>query len=126
MTTPADVVRSYLASFATGDPETVAAHVTDGFVNDHTAALGTGFVGREEYLRRLPGFLAMLEGLRYDDIEVIAEGERVAATYRLRATSDGHDVDIRGAMVFDVADGLIARRTDFWDSLVYLRQVGQA
>jgi steroid delta-isomerase-like uncharacterized protein len=124
--TPADVVRSYLAAFATADPDAVAAHVTDGFVNDHTAALGSGCEGRDEYRRRLPGFLGMFVGLRYDDVEVIADGDRVAATYRMRATHDGHEVDIRGVMVFDVADGRIARRTDYWDSLVFLRQVGQA
>ncbi|MCU0259673.1 MAG: nuclear transport factor 2 family protein [Ilumatobacteraceae bacterium] len=126
MTAPADVVRSYLASFASGDPDAVAAHVTDGFVNDHTAALGSGCEGRDEYRRRLPGFLGTFDGLRYDDVEVIADGDRVAATYRMRATHEGHPVDIRGVMVFDVVDGLIARRTDYWDSLVFLRQVGQA
>ena len=38
------------------------------------------------------------------------------------ATSDGHPIDVRGAMVLDVHDGLITRRTDYWDSLTFLRQ----
>ena len=32
----------------------------------------------------------------------------------------------RGVMVIDIRDGLIARRTDYWDSLTVLRQTGQA
>ena len=27
-------------------------------------------------------------------------------------------------MVFEIVDGLIRRRTDYWDSLGYLRQIG--
>ncbi len=131
------LARSYLASFATGDPDAVAAHVSDDFVNDHTAALGSGCVGVEEYRRRLPGFLAGFPGLSYgvDDVVVDPDGTRAAATYRLTATSDGHPIDIRGCMVFEMAlagddaaagGDRITRRTDYWDSLVYLRQVGQA
>jgi hypothetical protein len=52
----------------------------------------------------------------------------------MTATSEGHPIGIRGCMVFEIdlaQDGgsggdRIARRTDYWDSLVYLRQVGQA
>lgn len=130
------LIRSYLASFATGDPEAVAAHVAAAFVNDHTAALGSGCVGVEEYRRRLPGFLAGFPGLSYevDAVVVDPDGRRAAATYRMSATSEGHPIDLRGCMVFevdlapsgDVTADRIARRTDYWDSLVYLRQVGQA
>ena len=54
--------RSYLASFAGGDPAAVVAHVTEDFVNEHTAALGSGCVGRDEYAARVPGFLASMPG----------------------------------------------------------------
>jgi ketosteroid isomerase-like protein len=40
--------------------------------------------------------------------------------------SDKHPVDLRGAMLLDVDDGLIVRRTDYWDSLTVLRQTGKA
>jgi steroid delta-isomerase-like uncharacterized protein len=122
----AAVVLSYLSAFATGDPDAVAAHVSDDFVNDHTSALGSGCVGREEYRRRLPGFLGAFGDLRYEPEQVIGEGTTVAVPYRMTATSDGHPVDVRGVMVFDVADGRITRRTDYWDSLTFLRQTGAA
>ena len=123
---PEDTVRSYLASFAGGDPDAITAHVAADFVNDHASALGRGSVGADEYRSRLPGFLASLPGLRYEVESVIAAGDRVAVEYRLIATSHGQPIDVRGVMVIDVNDGEITRRTDYWDSLTYLRQAEPA
>jgi steroid delta-isomerase-like uncharacterized protein len=122
----AEVARSYLAAFATGDPDLVAAHVSDDFVNDHTSALGSGCVGREEYRRRLPGFLGAFADLRYEPEQVIADGGSVAVAYRMTARSDGHPIDLRGVMVIEVVDNRITQRTDYWDSLTFLRQTGAA
>jgi steroid delta-isomerase-like uncharacterized protein len=122
----AEVARSYLAAFATGDPDLVAAHVSDDFVNDHTSALGSGCVGREEYRRRLPGFLGAFAELHYEPERVIADGGWVAVAYRMTATRDGHPVDLRGVMVIEVVDNRITQRTDYWDSLTFLRQTGAA
>ena len=124
--TPAELVRRYLSAFASGDATEVASLVTDDFFNDHTAALGSSCRGRDEYLKRLPGFLSSMEGLRYEVDDVIAEGERVAATYTLHATVNSRPIAVRGMMRFEVRDGLIARRTDYWDSLVFRQQAGLA
>ena len=123
---PADVARAYLESFASGDPEAVAAWVTDDFVNEHTAALGGGCEGKPEYRRRLPGFLSSMPGLHYDVEDVIAEGSRVAAAYTLRTTANDRPIAVRGVMRFEIRDGLVARRIDYWDSLVFQRQAGLA
>lgn len=127
MTGPTELIRSYLAAFATGDPDRVAEHVTAGFVNEHVAALGDGCSGRDEYRRRLPGFLGSFTGLRYEDVDVIGDGvgAPMAATYRMRAVYEGHPIDLRGVMVFEVVGDLISRRSDYWDSLTFLRQTGQ-
>ncbi len=117
--------RSYLASFARGDPEGVAAHVTEDFVNEHTAALGSGCTGRTEYAARVPGFLASMPALRYEVEDVIAEGAHVAAAYTLHAVVGERPVAVRGMMRFEVRDGLIARRVDYWDSLVFQQQAGR-
>ena len=121
---PAELCASYLASFATGDPEKVAAHVTDGFVNEHTAALGGGCVGIDEYRARLPKFLASMPGLRYEQEEIVAEGDRVMAAYTMRAVVNERDIAIRGVMRFHVEGGKIAKRIDYWDSLVFKQQAG--
>ncbi len=118
----AAIVEAYLAALSSGEPDRVAALVTDDFVNEHTAALGAGSVGRNEYRQRLPGFFASFPGLRYDIEQVIAHGTSAAVSYRMTATSDGSPIDIRGVMIVAVRDGLVAQRTDYWDALTYLRQ----
>lgn len=123
LVSPADVCRSYLASFATGDPDAIAAHVTEGFVNEHTSALGSSCEGVEEYRRRLPGFLAAMPELRYEVEDVIADGDRVAVAYTLRTRQHGRDIAVRGMMRFRVVGDRIAHRVDYWDSQVYLAQL---
>ncbi len=124
--TPAEVCAAYLAAFGTGDPDAVTALVTDDFVNEHTAAIGTGCTGKDEYVRRVPGFLASMPGLRYDVEDIVADGDRVFAAYTLRTRVNDRDIAVRGVMRFAVRGELIARRTDYWDSLVFQRQAGLA
>ncbi|HUV18819.1 MAG TPA: nuclear transport factor 2 family protein [Ilumatobacteraceae bacterium] len=142
MNTRGEIVRAYLASFETGDPDAVEACVTTDFVNEHLSELGSSSQGRDEYRRRLPGFLSTFVGARYSIVtlaEIVeSDSDRdasagtstgsgsVVVRYRFEATFDGTPVDIPGVMWFDVRDGLIARRTDLWDSLTFLRQTGQA
>ncbi|MCY3618078.1 MAG: nuclear transport factor 2 family protein [Acidimicrobiaceae bacterium] len=125
-TDPRATAASYLASFATGDPEAVAAHVSDGFSNVHTSALGLPSQGRAEYRSRLADFLTTFAGLAYEAEEIIVEGDRVAAAYVMRARADGKPFEIRGVMRLIVRDGLIERRVDYFDSLSFLQQTGQA
>jgi predicted ester cyclase len=122
----ADICRGYLDAFSTGQPDNVAAFVTDDFINEHTAALGGGCVGIDEYRKRLPGFLASMPGLRYDIEDVVAEGDHVFAAYTLRTTVNDKPIAVRGVMRFFVRDGRIAHRIDYWDSLVFQRQAGMA
>lgn len=117
---------SYLASFASGDPAAVAAHVSEDFSNVHTSALGSPSQGRAAYIERLGEFLTTFSGLAYEAEEILAEGDRVAAAYVMRARVDGAPIEIRGVMRLAVRDGLIERRTDYFDSLTFLRQTGQA
>jgi ketosteroid isomerase-like protein len=122
--TPSERCTTYLAAFATGDPDAVVANVTDDFVNEHTAALGSGCTGRDEYARRVPGFLASMPGLRYEVEDVVADGDRVVAAYTLHTHVNDRDIAVRGVMRFVVRDGLIAHRIDYWDSLVFKQQAG--
>lgn len=138
VTTPGEIVRAFLASFETGDPDAVAASVTMDFVNEHLSELGSGCTGRDEYRRRLPQFLSTFVGARYsivslaEVVETTADSDAgsadvvVVVRYRFHASYEGAAIDIPGAMWFEVRDGLVARRTDLWDSLTFLRQTGQA
>lgn len=124
--TPAQVCTAYLEAFATGDPDAVTAMVTDDFVNEHTAALGSGCVGKDEYARRVPGFLASMPELRYEIEDITANGDRVYAAYTLHTRINDRNIAVRGVMRFRVRGNLVAHRTDYWDSLVFQRQAGLA
>jgi steroid delta-isomerase-like uncharacterized protein len=118
------LVGDYLGALSRHDVEAVVACVSDGFVNEHTSALGTSSVGRDVYRSRLPGFLAQFDHLAYEVVDVIVEGERAAARYRTTATYEDRAIDIAGVMLFEIHAGEIVRRTDVWDSLTFLRQTG--
>ena len=123
---PRAICIGYLDAFSTGDPDAVAAFVTNDFVNEHTAALGSGCTGIAEYRRRLPGFLASMPGLTYEVEDVVADGDRVCAAYTLRTTANDRPIAVRGVMRFVVRGDRIAHRIDYWDSLVFQRQAGLA
>lgn len=123
---PADLVRSYLASFDTCDPDHIASHVADEFRNRHTSALGSGCDGKVAYRERLPDFLASMPGLHYEVEQLITEGDQVAAFYTMTARWQGETpFTVRGIQRLHVLDGQIAERTDYWDSAVFLAQVDQ-
>ena len=120
---PADVVRSYLAAFAEGDPEVIAAHVSEDFVNVQIAALGGGCESRATYRERLSEFLSAMVGLSYEPERVVHEDGVVMVTYRMRASWQGvMPIDIRGVQALVVSDGLITERTDYWDTATFLLQ----
>lgn len=126
MRTPTETALAYLTALSSGNPGQVVALVTDDFVNDHASALGAGFMGKDLYRERLPAFMASMPGLHYAVERTIAEGHWVSVTYTMTATPDGRPIEIRGAMVIETREGLVARRTDYWDALTYLHQTGQA
>ncbi len=141
MTSGADhaaVAHAYLAALGGADPAAVAALVSDDFVNEHIAELGSGCVGRSEYARRLPGFFEMFPNRRYT-IEETAVGAsldssvrrehgpaavEVIVRYRFGADVGDVRIDIPGVMWITVRDGTIVRRLDSWDSLTFHRQTG--
>ena len=133
MSTPIEVVTGYLRSFSGSDPDDIASFVSDGFHNEHLSELGSGCLGRAEYRRRLPHFLASFQDRTYtveDLVEHVREsGTDVVVRYRFLARyADGPepvDIDIPGVMWFSVHDDLISRRMDVWDSLTFMRQTGQ-
>ncbi len=132
------IAKDYLDSFALANPEGTAAFVARDFVNEHTAGLGTGCVGRDVYQQRLGNFLTDMAGLTYEVEHLVAQFSQhdpetvdpdtveVAAFYTMRASWQAKaPFAIRGVQRLTVRDGLIAHRTDYWDSAVFLCQVDE-
>ncbi len=131
--TPEEVVRAYISALNAGDMDAIAGHVSDDFVNEHTAALGESVVGRDVYRRHLQRFLCAFKDLNYQLEEVIVDGDKVAVAYMMSAIWLGTDAgarqhkafSIRGMFRFKVSQGLITHRVDYWDSAEFERQVCQ-
>ena len=120
-------MRSYLASFSNRDVDAIAAHVTNDFINEHTAGLGSGCVGRDAYLERLPTFLADMVNLDYRVESLVVDGDRVAAFYTMTASWQGTSpITIRGVQHIVMRGAQIQHRTDYWDSAVFLSQADPA
>ncbi len=100
--------------------------MSDDFSNQHTSALGSPSQGKAAYLERLAEFLTTFSGLTYEVSDILVDGDRAAAAYVMRARVDGTPIEIQGVMRLTVRGGLIERRLDYFDSLTFLRQTGQA
>lgn len=125
------VVEGYIAALNSGDPDLIAALVAEDFVNEHTSSLGHSLAGRGSYRRRLTSFLAEFKELHYELEDLIVEGSRAAAPYLMTfrwagGRGEAVPVRIRGMFRFEVADGLVTRRVDYWDSAEFERQVRPA
>ena len=119
-----EIALSYLNAFSTGDPEEVARHVTEDFENIQVGRLGTSCVGADNYRERLSGFLSAFKKLNYEIGEVIAEGDKVAATYTMTFIDENRPIEIEGVMIMTIKDGRIVVRKDYWDGLSYQEQSG--
>jgi ketosteroid isomerase-like protein len=130
MTSAVEVALAYLDALHHDDPDRVVGHVAEDFVNEHQSEIGDGCTGREQYRQRLSGFMTSFPGRRYTIVDAVGgtgrAGVQIAVVrYRFGAEVDGHRIDIPGIMWFEVANGLITRRVDTWDSLTFLRQTQQ-
>ena len=117
LTPTRETVEAYLDALNAHDADRVASWVAPDFVNEHTAKGAVSRHGRAEYRAALDGFLADFVDLHYAVEHLIVEGPNCAVPYRMTARMQGRPLDIRGVFVFVVnEDGLIAERTDYWDS----------
>jgi steroid delta-isomerase-like uncharacterized protein len=116
-----------LAALNAHDPDRIAGCVAEDFVNEHTSARGHSLRGRAAYRSALDRFLADFADLRYDVVQLLVDGDRAAAEYRMSfrmVSAGGRAVSIRGVFLFRVDDaGRIAHRVDFWDSAEVDRQL---
>ncbi|MFJ5304257.1 nuclear transport factor 2 family protein [Streptomyces sp. NPDC088350] len=119
-------VEAYLAALNAHDADAVADCVAEDFVNEHTSSLGQSRTGRAEYRAALTGFLADFGDLHYLPERFLVDGGSAAVpyvmTFRMRSAGD-RPVRVRGVFVFTVVDGLVTRRTDYWDSGEVRRQL---
>jgi limonene-1,2-epoxide hydrolase len=102
-----DVVQRYLAGLGAGDFGAVASSLAPDV--ERIGPYRDVFLGREEYVAFLETTIASLSGYSLVVVDLIADGNRVAA--ELNETVDDGEARLHTdeMVVFDVRDGLIAR-----------------
>ena len=122
--TSREIALNYLNAFSSGNPDAVAACVSENFENNQIGLLGTGCKGRDVYRRRLAGYLGTFRNIQYTAEDIIHDNDRVSIAYRMNAEDNDRPIEINGVMLITISDGLISVRSDYWDGLSYLKQVG--
>lgn len=126
LSSPRHVVEQYLAALNAHDPDAIVSCVAEDFVNEHTSTMAHSRRGRAIYREALEGFLSDFEKLHYEVEQILVDGSAVAVRYRMSfemRSAGGRPVSVRGVFVFEVEDGLVVRRVDYWDSGEVQRQL---
>jgi steroid delta-isomerase-like uncharacterized protein len=121
------------AAMATHDPDRILALYAADAVWEEVP-LNLVARGTEEIRAHLEGLFAATADIAYDVASGFATADRMAAEWTVSGTvtgdfpglppGQGQRFSVRGASVFEVAGGKIARYTEYWDAYLFLVQLG--
>jgi steroid delta-isomerase-like uncharacterized protein len=121
------------AAMATHDPDRILALYAADAVWEEVA-LNLVARGHEEIRAHLERLFVATPDIAFDLAGGFAAGDRVAAEWTVTGTSTGdfpglppatgQRFSFRGASIFELADGQIARYTEYWDAYAFLVQLG--
>jgi len=117
-----EVIRSTYAAFNKGDMDAIMSHIADDAKWNNQGAPNVPYAGSYEGKTEIPKFFqAIAEATSGGQVvaeEFIAQGDRVVAVGRYRATvrATGAPIDSPIAHVFTVRDGKIASWDGFSDT----------
>ena len=128
---------SPLAEWATavnsGDIDQVLALYTDDALWEEVA-IGLAAHGQDEIRAHLDRLYTAVPDITFDVSSGFVAGDRAVVEWTVSGTysSDfpglppaaGQHFSIRGASVFELADGKIRRYTEYWDAYLFLVQLG--
>ena len=107
---------AYIDALNAHSVEQVSACVAEDFFNEHTAAMGVSVRGRVAYETALDRFFTEFPDVAYEIEDILVDGHRAAVPYVFHATVGGTPVRIRGIFRFEIDNGIISHRVDYWDS----------
>ena len=118
----ADVARTALEHVcARADMTLAPSCYADGFV-DHFAR--SRYEGLEGVRRSTELYRALFSDLRFDVVEQVTEGDRVASRWELSGTNRGRKVRTWGITLSHLREGRIVEDWTGFDSLELVRQLG--
>src|SRR2546423_3258064 len=106
---------------ARGDMDAAERYYSPKF-HDHVNRLE--FHGLEGVRESVAIYRALFPDLRIDVVDQVAEGDRVAARWRMRGTYRGREVELGGITISRLEEGRIVEDWGFTDSLELLRGLG--
>jgi steroid delta-isomerase-like uncharacterized protein len=126
------LIVEWAAGWASRDVERVASVFSEDCVYEDVP-LGVVNRGRDELRAFGAAFLAAVPDFDVKLRSHVAAGAWAAAEWQMTGTHVGDLPDmpatgrrfaVRGASVFEIADGKLRRCSDYWDSGSWLRQLG--
>ena len=126
MTTPDDLVRTFIAALSRRDIDTAATMVSDGFEYDNVPV---GKANGAEGLRAtLSGFFGMLEDVDWEILRQTSSGDLTRGTVlnerddRVRIAGEWRSLPVAG--VFEIVDGRITLWRDYFDRATLMELMG--
>ncbi len=119
------VVRHYLQILSGGALDELDQVIGPDFV-DRTPGTAAGIQGPEAIRASQRRARELFQDIRYSVADVLAEGDRVAARYTVRATQKGggKSVEVLGVTLFRLAGGKIRETWIVNDQIELFRQLG--
>lgn len=119
----ADVVSDLYKTYANRDIEGALAHCADDvvfrWIADERQSRYAGVTrGKQEFIARLVALDNDFEYRRFIPLEIIADGDKVAAQVEIHLTrrTTGQEVVIRTANFWTVRDGKIVEAVEYYDT----------
>ena len=126
------MLREYYASWATGDPDKVAAFFKDTSVFEDLA-FEAKFEGREGVRSFAKLTYSGAPDFKVEPTRILVDGTSAAATWVMRGThsgdlpglpATGKAFQVRASSVIRIEDGKILEILDFWNPIAFQREVG--
>ncbi len=123
MTDHVDLAMRYHAAWAAHDPDAIIALHTEDTVF-HTHGMGEPAVGAVATREAIAGLFALAPDLAFASKTVYFGEASVVTEYVVSGTSNGAAFAVDGVDVFQVRDGLIARKDTYMDTAGLQQQLG--
>jgi limonene-1,2-epoxide hydrolase len=121
VTSPADLVREFIAAWPEGDAKKLASYFSEDAVY-HNIPLDP-IVGRDNIEATLVGFMAMVDKIRFDTTHLMSDGPLVMTERVDHFITPERTISLPVMGIFEVQDGEIIAWRDYFDMNQFTSQM---
>jgi steroid delta-isomerase-like uncharacterized protein len=128
-----ELLKEENAAWNSHDVDKIATFYTDDCIKEDVA-VGVNAHGKEAMNAVNAGAFAAVPDMKIDLRLIISSGDAAATEWTMSGTysgnrpgvppATGRPFSVRGATIMQLRDGRISRVSDYWDSALFLQQVG--